>query len=113
MCGTHIFPVPNACIYYHDEPVNVGNVFDPFYNLRAATLLGRSTRELRADRTTGNPLGFVGTWLTLDGELPTVDLNFFGTTQSSRMARMTAGWRVYPSNLAITGVDGRSGADRQ
>ena len=35
-----------------------------------------------------------------------MDLNFFGTTQSSRMARMTAGWRVYPSNLAITGVDG-------
>ena len=35
-----------------------------------------------------------------------MDLNFFGTTQTSRMAHMTAGWRVYPLNIAIPGVDG-------
>lgn len=103
--GTHIFPAP-GCIYFSGEPISVGCVFDPFYNLRAATLLGRSTRDLRVDRTSSNPLGIVGTWLTLDGEIPTVDLNFFGTTQASRMAHMTASWRVYAFNIAIPGTDG-------
>ncbi len=106
MGGTHIYPTPNGCVYFSDEPISVGNVFDPFFNLRAATLLGRSPRDLRADRTTTNPLGIVGTWLTLDGAIPTVDLNFFSTTQQSRMAHMTAGWRVYALNIAIPGVDG-------
>ena len=106
MAGTHIYGGGGTCVYHSDEPISVGNVFDPFFNLRAATLLGRSTRDLRADRTASNPLGIVGTWLTLDGELPTVDLNFFGTTQASRMAHMTAGWRVYSLNMAIPGTDG-------
>ena len=106
MCGTHIYPTPTSCIYYSDEPISVGNIFDPFFNLRAAAILGLSTRNLQADRTLGNPLGIVGTWLTLDGDIPTLDLNFFGTTQASRMAHMKAGWRVYPSNLTIPGTDG-------
>ncbi len=86
--------------------IRSGCVFDPFYNLRGASILGVSARDLDAERTLNNPLGIVGTWLTLDGEIPTTDLLFFASTPASNWARTTAGIRVLPKNIAIPGEDG-------
>ena len=101
--GTHIVP---SCGYSSTGVIRSGAVFDPFFNLRAARNLGVSTRSLTSERTVNHPTGIVGTWLSLDGLLPTVDLADFGTTPISRYARMRASWRVYAHNLAIPGGDG-------
>ncbi len=104
--GTHIIPAP-GCPHYPFEPISTGCVFDPFFNLRAATILELSPRELRSDRTVNNPLGIIGTWLTLDGNIPTTDvISAFGNTALARWAQPRAAWRVYAKNIAIPGADG-------
>ena len=103
--GTHIVAAP-GCPHVSNLVIASGAVFDPFFNLRAASILGFSPRSLTADRTLSNPTGVVGTWLTVDGAIPTADLSVFGTTPQSRWARPRAAWRVYAKMMAIPGADG-------
>ena len=105
IAGTHVLAAP-GCPFISAAPISSGCVFDPFFDLRGAAVLGLNPRDLQSNRTLSNPTGVIGTWLTLDGSLPTTNLDNFATTPSPRWALMKAAWRVYPANLAIPGADG-------
>lgn len=96
-----------------DDPeafvTRTGAVFDPFFNLRGVRVNGTSARNLITERTTSNPLGIVGTWLSLDGDYPTLDDSRFSTTSPDSWARMVAANRVYARIMAIPGADGLIG----
>jgi hypothetical protein len=104
LAGYHAVCCP--CGHFGSTPVlDAGSVFDPFYSLPAAQLM-LSTRDLVSSRTTTNPLGIIGTWLVIDGDIPTTDTVLFGTTPEARWARKIATYRVYSLNLALPGEDG-------
>ena len=95
-----------GCNYFHQSLVmDSGAVFDPYYSLQAGAL-GNSTRDLAVGRSTSNPLGILGCWLILDGDIPTVGLGNFGTTPTNNWARKPSSGRVYAVNLAVPGEDG-------
>ena len=94
------------CEFSFGGAIDSGVVFDPNYNLANARDGELSARDLSTDRTSSNPLGIVGTFLTLDGDLPTLDDSLFATTSQFRWASMSSPWRVYPRIMAIPGVDG-------
>lgn len=113
LAGVHTFG-QFGCSYFHQGLViDAGAVFDPFYSLQAASL-GNSTRDLSVGRSTSNPLGLLGCWLILDGDIPTLGLGNFGTTPTNNWARKPSAGRVYPRNIAIPGEDGilRTADDR-
>lgn len=106
LAGAHNYPVPGGCIYQHSTVVlDAGSIFDPFYSLPAARI-GLSTRDLNITRTLTNPLGVVGCWLVVDGDIPTIDTMLLGTTPVGRWAQKIAPGRAYPKNIAIPGEDG-------
>jgi hypothetical protein len=107
VAGVDIFPTPAGCFYNYNSPtVAAGCLFDPFYSLPAA-LLGFSPRDLRSQRSDNNPLGVIGTWLTLDGTIPTVGTEGFGENVSpARWAKMIAPRRIFGANLKTAGEDG-------
>jgi hypothetical protein len=104
--GMAISPREEECI--HDgrsATLAAGAVFDPHFSLPAA-LAGLSPRDLRGSRTSKNPLGVVGTWLTLDGLVPAGSLEGFGEhTPPARWARITAPARIFGANLPVAGED--------
>ena len=113
LAGVHTVGV-GACSYFHQSLViDSGAVFDPFYSLQAGSL-GNSTRDLSVGRSTSNPLGVLGCWLILDGDIPTAGFGNFGTTPTNNWARKPSSGRVYCMNLAIPGEDGiiRTADDR-
>jgi len=107
--GTWVFALAGAHIagmYFHSSLVmDAGCVFDPYYSLQAGAL-GNPTRDLNAGRSATNPLGILGCWLVLDGDIPTTDFTNFGTTPPNNWARKPANARVYPINLPVPGEDG-------
>jgi hypothetical protein len=48
----------------------------------------------------------IGCWLTFDGQIPTTDIDVFGTTATNRWARPVAGRRVWYKNIPVAGEDG-------
>jgi hypothetical protein len=116
VAGVDIFPTPAGCAYNSTSPTMIaGCVFDPYFSLPAA-LLNFSPRNLQSQRSENNPLGVIGTWLTLDGpsdldpaisNIPTITLDGFGEpVPPARWARMTAPGRIFCFNLPTAGVDG-------
>lgn len=108
LAGVDIFLSPaGVCVENTISPtMRAGCVFDPFYSL-AATDLGLPPRDLQSQRSKNNPLGVVGTWLTLDGQIPTTDRSLFGNTQSrSRWGHMVAAARIWHRCIPLAGVDG-------
>lgn len=107
LAGVDIFLTPAGCVQNTISPtMRAGCVFDPFYSL-AASDLGLSPRDLQSQRSRNNPLGVIGTWLTLDGQIPTTDRSLFGnTTSRTRWGRMVASARIWHRAIPIAGVDG-------
>ena len=108
LAGEDIFVLPNgACVENTVTPtMRAGCVFDPFFSLAAADL-GLSTRDLQSQRSRNNPLGVIGTWLTLDGQIPTIDRTLFGNTIArSRWGKTVATARIWHRCIPIAGVDG-------
>jgi hypothetical protein len=104
--GVYIFISPAGCVYaYGDHPtISSGCVFDPFFSLPAVTL-GLSTRDLTSSRSASNPTGVVGTWLSLDGGIPTTDLSMFQENVQG-LAEANGMNRVFHRNIPVAGVDG-------
>ena len=108
LAGEDIFVLPNGlCVENTVTPtLRAGCVFDPFFSLAAADL-GLSTRDLQSQRSRNNPLGVIGTWLTLDGQIPTIDRSLFGNTIArSRWGKTVATARIWHRCIPIAGVDG-------
>jgi len=105
VAGWHIFETPDGCFSHAGSSIRSGQVFDPFYSL-PADRVGLSTRDLSSQRSTDNPLGTIGCWLTLDGTIPTIDRVGFGGTPQNRWAQMTSPSRVWCKNTAVPGEDG-------
>ena len=105
--GVFITCCPCTYIYGDgSETIRAGCVFDPYFNLPAVQL-GLSPRDLTSTRSQNNPTGVIGTWLTLDGFIPTVDMSLYGSTpQATRWARAVADRRVYYKNIPVAGEDG-------
>lgn len=105
--GCLIVNTPFGCVYAYNDYASIGSgcVFDPFYSLPAYQL-GLSTRDLASGRNRNNPAGVIGCWLNLDGQIPTVDLTYYGTTPVARWARQVAPARVFNVNLPLPGEDG-------
>jgi hypothetical protein len=70
---------PGVQTVFSTGTVAAGCLFDPFYSLTAIFDFDSSARDLRPGRRNqGNPIGVIGTWLVLDGIIPTTTLEGFG-----------------------------------
>jgi hypothetical protein len=107
LSGVYIYITPTGCAYdYGDNPtILAGCVFDPFFSLQA-TQLGLSPRDLTSSRSRTNPTGVVGTWLTLDGFIPTTDLTQYANTATARWGQAAGINRVFGTNIQQAGQDG-------
>jgi len=111
--GVDIFQVPGGCVYNSSSPtMRSGCMFDPYYSLPALAV-GFSPRDLTSQRSDTNPLGVIGCWFTLDGQIPVPGLepseflNGFGDFRTpSRWARNVAPTRIFCHNLRVAGEDG-------
>jgi hypothetical protein len=106
--GCFITCCPCTVFYSGDHPtVGAGCVFDPFFNLLAVQL-GLSPRNLTSTRSTSNPTGLIGSWLTLDGQLPTTELTAppYSGTPTARWGQPQGDVRVWYRNIPLPGEDG-------
>lgn len=91
----------------YDSPgMRAGQVFDPFFSLRAA-FSGLAPTDLQNERRSNslNTLGIVGVWMVLDGSV-TMNIEDFGTSAISRFAQSRGERRVYHKCIQLAGVDG-------
>lgn len=106
--GCYIFCCPCGVAYSVDHPtIGAGCLFDPFFNLLAIQL-GLSPRNLSSSRSTNNPTGIIGSWLSLDGQLPTTEFTAppYSGTPTARWGRPRGNYRVWYRNIPLPGEDG-------
>ena len=120
LAGVDIFPVPGGCAYnFVSEAMLAGSVFDPFFNIPGFFVNNVDPRDLSNERfinNLNNPLGVVGAWFTIDGEIPppgdpadaniTEEMTDWGLTPVSRWPENLARTRVLTTAVQIAGVDG-------
>jgi len=111
--GVHTWCTPAGLATYFDGTVAAGVIFDPLYRLIPAADFTQNPRPNARDLTatrdpTTNPMGIVGTYLALDGKLPTTDRIGFGDTLFPPAATwaIVIAHRVWVELIALAGEDG-------
>ena len=108
--GQASVPTPAGCFVRMDLQLASGTIFDPEYPLipdADFSLVPKpSARDLKTTRDANlNPTGVVGTWLTLDGKLPTTDRIGFADIDPGIWPSSKA-HRIYPRLITVAGEDG-------
>ncbi len=106
-------PVLGGCQAVYNLEIAAGTMFDPLYHLLQApdfSLVPKpNARDLKPTRDALiNPTGVVGTWLTMDGKLPSTDRVGFADTNEQFWPSNLAP-RVLPRLISLPGEDGISG----
>ena len=105
--GILVYPDLNGIVLYTGGTIAAGCLFDPFYSITAVLDFDSSARDLRPGRrNSGNPVGINGTWLALDGFIPTTTLDNFGDTPFGNFAVMKGEVRLNGKLISIAGQDG-------
>ncbi len=104
--GLAICP-PGVPTQFYGGSIAAGVLFDPFFSLEAVLDFETSSRDLRIARIDPrNPTGVVGTWLLLDGDIPTTDASLFGTTPVPGELPSIDIPHVWTQVLTVAGPDG-------
>lgn len=106
--GAHVSCCPCTFHLSADHPtLGAGCVFDPSFSL-VAVQFGLSPRNLAITRSSTHPTGVVGTWLTLDGDIPGDAFASppYSGTPTDRWAAPSAPARVWHRNIPLPGEDG-------